>query len=229
MSSGTARCFHFLNPFKQTPMEKQKKLHTLDLSFLQLTPDIRWAFATYRRLAARGAVGANHVRSNDYKRWSAVYNMLEDKSSLIDVGIGAGQFVNAAAKSRRFSSVIGVDCRQTSGLQQLSKFWTLVIHDITSPYQPSWLQADVVTCMETIEHIHQRDFPRAIDNLKGMAKRRLIVSVPFEEPLPLPRFHRQRFDHDRLEKLFPGAQVTLIAKDDRPLWAVVDYRPSQCL
>jgi 2-polyprenyl-3-methyl-5-hydroxy-6-metoxy-1,4-benzoquinol methylase len=203
-------------------MQNQKKLHSLDLSFLQITPDIRWAFATYRRMAARGEVGANHVRANDYKRWSAVYSMLDENTSLIDVGIGAGQFVNAAAKSRKFKSVIGVDCRQTSGLKQLSKFWTLVIHDLTSPYAPPWLKADVVTCMETVEHINQRDFARAIGSLKSMAQKRLIVTVPFEEPLPLAKFHKQRFDRARLLQLFPSAQITVLTLKDQALWAVID-------
>lgn len=199
--------------------------NTIALETIRITPDIDWSLRHYRKLAEQGEVAANHVRTADYRRWSFVYDMIPSGVTLMDIGVGAGQFVNAAGRSQRFESVMGVDYRYGSGLKQVSSHWTLVIQSLAARRIPASLTAQVVTCMECIEHIADPLFDVAVANLKRMATERLIVTVPFEEKLPLPRYHKQRFDMGRLNRLFPGGEVTLITWRETPLWAAVDWRP----
>lgn len=197
----------------------------IPLESIRITPDIDWTFRHYKKLAEKGEVAANHLRPADYRRWSFVYDLIPSDVTLMDIGIGAGQFVNSASRSNRFESVIGVDYKYGTGLKQVSAHWTLVIQSLAAQRIPTSLRAQVVTCMECIEHIADPQFDVAVKNLKRMAEERLIVTVPFEEKLPLPRYHKQRFDMDRLNALFPGAEITLISWKGQPLWAVADWRP----
>lgn len=191
---------------------------------IELHPDVYWAIRTYRKLAEDGRVGANHTRVHDYRRWSHVYEMLPEKVSILDIGIGAGQFVNACARSQRFGRIVGMDYTQTTGLQHLSKHWEFVKRSLTAAVSPG-MRSEYVTCMECIEHISDPDFEVAVENLKFLATRKLIVTVPFEEPEPLPHFHKQRFDMDRLLRLFPSSRVTLLTYRGKAMWAVVEWTP----
>jgi uncharacterized UPF0146 family protein len=201
-------------------MQTRKKPHNLDVSYLQLTPDIRWAYATYRRLAARGEVGANHVRMNDYKRWSFIYGMLRDNCSLIEVGIGAGQFCNAAAKSRRFVSIVGVDIKRHSALTILSKHWTFATCDITSPSFPLLFTADCVVCLQTLAYLPDKQLHAAIENLVQAATKQLIITLPLSNAPKRP--HKQAFTLERASALFPNALVTVATIGDSTPWCAIN-------
>lgn len=162
----------------------------------------------------------------DYARWSFVAGMVAGCDDLLDVGIGMGQFPDAMNYCG-IARIRGVDYRKHSLLTNETGF-EFVIHDITDPPQPD-LQAQVVTCMECIEHIPDPQFSAAVAHLKAMARERLIVTVPFEEPIPLPSFHHQRFDQKRLSELFPGSDLILLAKAEKVRWALVDWRRNGAL
>lgn len=90
---------------------------------------------------------------------------------------------------------------------------------------------DVVTCFEVIEHVPTDQVELAVRCLRGVARKQLLVSVPFLEPLPLYKGHRTRFDHVLLDKLFPDARFTVFGKGgdaDVRAWILcdVDARPS---
>ncbi len=160
----------------------------------------------------------------DYQRWSIVLRRLNG-GDLLDIGIGLGQFPDAAVRSRKFTRVRGADRKPHSEYRNLIGF-EFVTYDLTT--DPGDLAADVVTCMECIEHIPSPGFDDAVANLKRITRKRLIVTVPFEEPEPLPHYHFQRFDMTRLEKLFPGARIDVLQWEGTP-WALVDWRPGSIL
>jgi hypothetical protein len=158
----------------------------------------------------------NGLRLADYQRWSFVLSLIGSTDDLLDIGIGMGQFVDAAMRSARFGRVRGVDRKPHSQLRNLLGF-EFVSYDLTQP--PASLSADVVTCMECLEHIPDPHFDIAVHNLFEIARNRLIVTVPFEEREPLPPYHHQRFDEARLERLFPGAELYQLGN-----WALADLR-----
>jgi len=193
---------------------KKHSQQVIDLASIKLDA------AVYDTLTEYKAAGTpdNGLRLNDYRRWSVVLSML-DGGDLLDIGIGMGQFPTAAMKSKRFSRVVGADVRPHTSLRNTENF-ELIKYDLTKA--PGELSADIVTCMECIEHIDDRFFQAAVDNLIAMARKRLIVTVPFEEPLPLSTYHKQRFDEPRLKSLFPGCQLRFLKLENRVQWALVD-------
>ena len=49
--------------------------------------------------------------------------------------------------------------------------------------------------------------------MKRVSRSKVIISVPFEEPFPLPPYHIQRFDEERIIDLFPDmSDLTLLCK-----------------
>jgi hypothetical protein len=78
--------------------------------------------------------------------------------------------------------------------------------------------------MEVIEHLPDGKLERVLAQLRRVAARRLIVSVPFCEPLPLPHYHQQQFTAERILSMFPTAKFTLFLKSPvtRVPWMLID-------
>lgn len=191
---------------------KVVSLKSVNLDDVSLDPVVKETLEAYRG----DGTPKNGLRVGDYKRWSYVLGLVKGGGELLDIGIGMGQFADAAMRSKRFSKVSAADRRPHSGLRNLSGF-DYVTCDLTKA--PWDLSADVVTCMECLEHIASPGFERAVASLKAITRLQLIVTVPFEEPEPLPSYHVQRFDRDRLEMLFPGSTIVTLGG-----WAVVDWK-----
>jgi hypothetical protein len=76
---------------------------------------------------------------------------------------------------------------------------------------------DTVVCMEVIEHLPESANPEILANLRRLAGRRLLVTVPFEEPEPLwghdrTGGHRQRFTIEKLAATFPTATAVILPR-----------------
>jgi hypothetical protein len=67
----------------------------------------------------------------------------------------------------------------------------------------------------------------AIAELRRITRHRLLMTVPFEEPEPLPRHHVQRFDEARINALFPDAKVTLLTRGSGVPWALLEEWPDK--
>jgi hypothetical protein len=189
------------------------------LEEVAIGPQLKSVLDDFKARHAAGAPIGNGLNLIDYRRWSHVLDLIPDGSDLLDIGVGLGQFVNAAMLSGRFQRVRGADYRPHSGLQFLTDF-ELLRADLTRAPD---LSAQIVTCMEVIEHIKTPGFDAAVDNLKKMTNERLLVTVPYAEH-PLPSYHHQRFTVDRLDALFPGGEITLMAEGRTIRWALVDWR-----
>jgi hypothetical protein len=71
---------------------------------------------------------------------------------------------------------------------------------------------EVVTCFEVIEHLPPKKVAEAIGILRSLSRKKLFISVPFMEPLPLYRGHYTRFDATTLLHFFPDASFTIFGK-----------------
>ena len=140
-------------------------------------------------------------------------------NSILDIGPGFGQFVNACSRSGWFRSATAADIREASGLIKEPGV-NYVTLDIRSLKVDATLQAEVVTCLEVIEHLTNAGLALAIMNLRKLALRRIIVTVPYYEETR-PKFHLQSFTLSRLRTLFPEGDITLIAEKRSILWAMV--------
>ena len=75
------------------------------------------------------------------------------------------------------------------------------------PYSDN--EFDIVTCMETLEHLDDGTFEKGLANLRRVCREQLIITVPFCEE-PLSKFHLRKFEIHDLKKLFPEAEITLM-------------------
>lgn len=192
----------------------------VSLESVKLCDEVGVVFEDYKTLVKKKQIPASFIRIQDYKRWSYTLDLIREHSDLLDIGIGAGQFVKAAALTKTITSVKGADYRKHSNLQEGLHF-EYVTCDLTKK-QSEDLSAEVVTCLECIEHIANPGFKTAVENLLAMARERLIITIPYAEPEPLPRYHYQRFTDNRLEQLFPDGKITLMATNKTIHWALVD-------
>ena len=138
-------------------------------------------------------------------------------TSLLDVGAGKGILVNAAKISKKANKITALDIKESQG-QRLKRGIRFVQGSILTEFQKE--KYDTVTCMEVLEHHYSKDNQKILTNLRRAAKKRLILSVPFNEPEPLwwhnkPGGHRQKFTLSKLGELFPSAIATI-----EPRWGV---------
>ncbi len=158
----------------------------------------------------------------DWSRWSIVLGWIRGTNSILDIGSAHGTFINSLACSKASKRLVAVDIRDYSLYSELFPGFSRIMIDAEKlPFENG--EFDVVTCMEVIEHLPEGKMERVIKQLRRVAKRRLIVSVPFCEPLPLSKYHCQQFTPDRVKLLFPNARYTLMLKSPvtRVPWLVI--------
>jgi SAM-dependent methyltransferase len=156
----------------------------------------------------------------DWARIDYVFRQLKPGGRILDVGVGSGQLYNSLKRSRRFSEVIGIDIRRHSRYLEVESTDGLREMSVTKIAFPD-RYFDTVICMEVLEHLKPRDFPTAVAELRRVCNGTLIMTVPFEEPEPLPSFHKSRFNGDDLERIFPRGNVTLLEPNRGVPWALI--------
>lgn len=159
----------------------------------------------------------------DWARWSIVLDWVRGAESILDIGTAHGTFMNSLACATAANRLVGIDIRDYSLYSELFPGFERFMADAEEmPFADN--EFEIVTCMEVIEHLPGGKMDRVIDQLRRVAAKRLIVSIPFCEPLPLPKYHNQQFTLDRVLALFPNASYTLLLKKPvtRVPWLVVD-------
>lgn len=139
-------------------------------------------------------------------------NIPDDVKSILDVGCGNGIFINYLSENHnRFDRIHGLD-RSESALKLVKTEKTVGnIDDL--PFDDQ--EFDLVVCLEVLEHLPDMVFQKALKNLGRVAKKYIMVSVPFEEnlvkhhtecPACHSRFHislhLRSFNKQSMENLF---------------------------
>jgi 2-polyprenyl-3-methyl-5-hydroxy-6-metoxy-1,4-benzoquinol methylase len=164
------------------------------------------------------------ITVNDWARWSIILDLVKNtSSSILDIGIAHGTFINALSRVNAAERLVGIDIKEYSLYSEIFPGFERIIADADSmPFRDG--EFETVTCMEVIEHLPGEKMQNVISNLRRVAAKRLIISIPFCEPLPLPKWHHQQFTVERVSKLFPDAQYTLMLKSPvtRVHWLLID-------
>ena len=144
-----------------------------------------------------------------------------DARTLVDVGCGNGMFVNGLQDSsaRRFDRIVGVD-RSAAALAHVKVARCRARVDALPFRDRSF---DAASSMEVLEHLPVGVFPRALSELGRVARKYLLVSVPFRQDLiaslsTCPSchthfnadFHVRSFDEATLSGLFDGQGYHLV-------------------
>lgn len=156
--------------------------------------------------------GKGLYRDDDWRRLQFVETLIPDGArSILDVGVGPGAFLNYLTLSGRFERVTGVDKARYSRFLSLTPDLDYRIETIAATSFADGV-FDVVFCMEVLEHLDDETLERALSELRRITAKRLVMTVPFEQPLPLPSYHLQRFDEQRLLTMFPDATILLLRR-----------------
>lgn len=159
-------------------------------------------------------------RPDDWARVTYAFDALRPGGRFLDVGLGAGQFINIVAKSSLFDEVHGVDPTRFNKYVDLDGSIHRLDEGIDAlPYPDDYF--DVVTCMEVLEHVDDEVFATGLRELRRVCRGQLLMSVPFDEPEPIYSGHRRRFSAADLDALFPDATFSLLYKLTVP-WAMVE-------
>lgn len=155
--------------------------------------------------------GVGFYTEADWARIRSAYDLVTG-SCVLDVGVGNGALLQVLSRSRRFEPVAGVDIRRHSKLQLPVDVDFHLMSVASLDFADD--EFDTVVCMEVLEHLEAPDLEPAIAELRRVARSRLVMTVPLNEPHPLwwhdkPGGHRQQFDPDRIRRLFPDALALL--------------------
>lgn len=124
---------------------------------------------------------AQYGLTPDYRdRLQLVLGMIPDNThSLLDVGCGKGDIINAAGAQNPSLCVVGTDAAMAA------------LDSVEAPVVTSALPLlpfadesfDLVLCLQVLEHIPESDFADALRELERAARHHIIVGVPYEENL----------------------------------------------
>lgn len=164
------------------------------------------------------------IHDDDWRRLSYVLGILDPGGSVLDVGLGAGQFINMLAASGKFDAVHGTD---PTRFKKYSEFYPGIQSSRESiaqlPYSDG--QFDVVTCMEVLEHVPEDVLTAGLTELRRVCRGQLVMTVPFREPEPISKTHVRRFEADDITRVFPEGRYTLLDRPRMP-WMLIEERPA---
>ena len=154
-------------------------------------------------LATPGPHGGSHTAV-----FAAIYRrILECRvgHSLLDVGSNLGHLPVLLSELGGDVTVVGCDNRRESiaCCEELAAATgsgrvTFRQADVLAPDFAGIGRFDTVTAVHVLEHLPEDELPAALGNLLDVTARRLIVSVPYEEPVEPLYGHRQAFTPEKL-------------------------------
>ena len=186
---------------------------------IELIPEVEAEFDRY--FSEYSESSPPHTRIDDYLRWSFVLAEIPEGTSILDIGVGAGQFINAASRSEKFSRIHGIDITRHSKFLEPEEKSVEMTYESVVDMNFSDSEFENVTCMEVIEHLETEEMEKAISELRRVSKGRVIVTVPYCEKEPIPKYHKQRFTLTRTKEIFPNAQLTLFVREARVKWILI--------
>jgi len=160
----------------------------------------------------------------DWRRIEYISSLLPEAKSVLDVGMGNGAFLNLVMSLNRSQRVLGIDIRRHSKFIMVfeSQLYQIIYGSITNlPFADKSI--DIVTCMEVLEHLDKQSFLAALPELRRVS-RFLVVTVPYNEPEPMPSYHKLRFTDSDLSAYFPQGEFILLKKGTGNAWMAIVER-----
>jgi len=156
----------------------------------------------------------------DWQRLSLIYNRLHTGSQSLEVGPGRGYFTTMLDREQKFEKNYAIDIVDLK--QRLPSKVDFRIMNVTD-LQFEDNSFDSVMCMEVLEHLSEVDFFKGLNEIRRVCKSQLIVSVPFNEPMP-SKYHAQRFTVKKTLNWFPDGKYSILLKEPvmRVPWLMIE-------
>ena len=138
----------------------------------------------YEAKAPNGALYGT-IGPNDWKRFKQTLRFVPDKiESVLDAGCDRGHWLNYLLQHRPIARHLGIDISEQRIAEARRRYPGL---DLTVGYlellPKDAGQFDLVTCMEVLEHVP--DWEKVLGTLLTLAKRRVLVTVPYQEEISM--------------------------------------------
>jgi len=142
-----------------------------------------------------------------------------DVRTVLDAGCGNGLFLKYLSefKGRNFDRLCGTD-RSTAALACVQGEKVRASVD-SLPFSKK--EFDAVSCMEVLEHLPQTTFISALNEISRVARRYILVSVPYNENMRMsltqctkcccrfnPNYHLRTFNQPTMQHLFDDKGFT---------------------
>jgi ubiquinone/menaquinone biosynthesis C-methylase UbiE len=187
---------------KEVNLKEHKSSETVNALRVQFSKEYE---QRYGRSSGKGL-----YTESDWRRISFAYDLVGKKKadSVLDVGTGPGALLNLLTLGESFSQAKGIDIRRYSKLVEIAPLdiEIMSVDDMKFPTS----SFDTVVCMEVLEHIDIDAFLSALKELRRVAKKQLLMSIPLCEPEPLPSFHKLRFELSDVHRYFPTGEFYLL-------------------
>lgn len=183
---------------------------TLAAATSPITAEVRRQFESEYQDRHGRSRGPGLYSEADWRRLDYMLSILPTSGSILDVGVGPGAFVQMLVLSGRYERVCGIDIRKQSKFVTICDFERHDMYVQNMSFEDA--SFDTVVCMEVLEHVEFPDFVKGLGELRRVARGELYMTVPFEEPEPLPNYHKQRFEVADLDRHFPSARRSLMNK-----------------
>ena len=168
------------------------------------------------------ADGGGWYHEDDWHRICYVHDAMDRGGAVLDVGVGAGQFLNLLGISNRFESVVGIDRITFNKYIELTPSVSVETASVDAlPFEDD--SFDVVTCMEVLEHVPDEVFSAGLAELRRVCRGQLLMTVPYKEPEPIYKNHLRRFEDPDIVRCFPDGAYTLLSRPRKP-WMLIEER-----
>ena len=157
----------------------------------------------------------------EWQRQSHVLSVLQPGETCLEVGPGRRYLLRMIEQRGLYEKIHAIDIKRHPKMPDSDIEFSIM--DVSSlAFEDNAF--DTVICMEVLEHLEGEAFDRAIDEIRRVCRRQLIITVPFCEPLPLSRYHHQRIDADRVRRVFPNGRYSLMLKQpvNRVPWLLIE-------
>lgn len=148
-----------------------------------------------------------------FRRWQIAADLIEDGTSVLDVGCGSGEFLTYLQSRKANAEIAAVDISDIAVQRTREKGFEARVADLRR--QPLDKDYDYITCFEVLEHI--QDAEVVFSEMIRHVRRRLIVSVPNAGCLRC----RSRL---AIFGRFPIVAIALHVKEHIRFWTIKDFR-----
>jgi SAM-dependent methyltransferase len=120
--------------------------------------------------------------SAEFERINEVIKSIPiDTKTILDVGCGNGSLINKLADKfpGRFERIVGLD----PSIEALKYVKSEKVNENINriPFEAN--SFDLVSCLEVLEHLSQRDFVKGIQEIQRLSRKYILITVPNDEIL----------------------------------------------